>query len=100
MADRPRSFAEVVAAMNPAERAWEPADRWRDPSVADEGHAWVMLFEDRTGNGEWRVEYQDQEGGCYLNVFAGPAAEWRARDYFQALKRGEMRIVRTRAVGN
>jgi hypothetical protein len=41
----------------------------------------IMLFEDRARGGEWRVEYFDEDGGCYVTVFAGPAAERRARDY-------------------
>ena len=35
--------------------------------------------------GEWRVEYFDDDGGCYVAIFAGPAAEQRARDYRDAL---------------
>jgi hypothetical protein len=36
-------------------------------------------------SGEWRVEYFDDDGGCYVAIFAGPAAEQRARDYRDAL---------------
>ena len=46
------------------------------------------------GNGEWRVEYQDDDGGCYMTIFAGPKAERRARDYFNALKTGALKTVR------
>ena len=76
------------------QRDWQPADRWRDPSVDYGGHAEVLLFPDRTGNGEWRVEYQDDDGGCYWTIFAGAEAERRARGYFEAIKSGQLRIVR------
>jgi hypothetical protein len=32
--------------------------------------------------------------GCYVTIFAGPAAERRARDYFNALKTGILKTVR------
>jgi hypothetical protein len=43
-------------------------------------HGEVSVNEDRSGTGEWRVEYFDDDGGCYVTIFAGPAAERRARD--------------------
>jgi hypothetical protein len=46
------------------------------------------------GQREWRVGYQDDDGGCYLTIFAGPQAEPRARDYFEALKNGRIKTVR------
>jgi len=46
----------------------------------------VDVFADRNGLPEWRVEYADEDGGCYVTVFAGPFAEKRARDYAAALK--------------
>ena len=33
------------------------------------------------------LQYFDDDGGCYVTVFAGPKAEWRARDYLQAQRR-------------
>jgi hypothetical protein len=48
----------------------------------------ISVFEDRAQQGEWRVEYIDEDGGCYVTIFAGPAAEKRARDYHDALKAG------------
>jgi hypothetical protein len=40
MADRPRTFAEVVAAESPEERArWERAESYRDPAVVGDFHA-------------------------------------------------------------
>ena len=52
------------------------------------------INEDRFGTGEWRVEYFDDDGGCYVTIFAGPAAERRARDYFNSLKSGRLSIKR------
>ena len=54
----------------------------------------MSVNEDRFGTGEWRVEYFDDDGGCYITIFAGPAAERRARDYFISLKSGRLRWVR------
>jgi hypothetical protein len=62
-------------------------------------HADVWLTEDRHGNGEWRVEYQDDDGGCYVTVFAGPEAERRAREYFEALRSKRISTVRAERVG-
>ena len=95
MSDKPRSFKEVVAAQNPAERArMENGESFEDVTVSDPFHREVSVHEDRDGTGEWRVEYFDADGGCYVTVFAGPKAERRARDYFEALKFGRLRAVR------
>ena len=60
MADRPRTFAEVVAAESPEGRArWERADSYSDAAVANDFHADVWVIEDRNHPGDWRVEYQD-----------------------------------------
>ena len=48
-------------------------------------NAHPQVFEDRIVSGQWRVEYFDDDGGCYVTIFAGPAAEQRARDYGDAL---------------
>jgi hypothetical protein len=48
----------------------------------------ITLFEELARSGEWRVEYFDDDGGCYVTIFAGPGAEWRARDYQAALQLG------------
>jgi hypothetical protein len=95
MDDKPRTFEEVVAATDPAVRERiERAEIYSDPAVENDFHADVILMEDRDGNGEWRVEYQDDDGACYVTIFAGPAAERRARDYFEALKTGTLKTVR------
>jgi hypothetical protein len=50
----------------------------------------IKVFEGRIVSGEWRVEYFDGDGGCYVAIFAGPAAEQRARDYSDALTTGRL----------
>lgn len=64
---------------------WEPADSFTDPTKGG-----VTMFPDRENSGEWRVEYTDDDGGCYVTIFAGPAAEPRARAYFAALRVGSL----------
>jgi hypothetical protein len=32
----------------------------------------VTVIEDSDGTGDWRVEYFDDDGACYITVFAGP----------------------------
>ena len=92
---RPGTFKEVVAAEDPAERARiEKGERFDDLTVGNPFHREVSVLEDRDGTGEWRVEYFDSDGGCYITVFAGPKAERRARDYFHALKFGRLRTGR------
>ena len=41
--------------------------------------------------GAWRVEYFDGDGAGYVAVFAGQSAEVRARDYYDAIKRGALK---------
>jgi hypothetical protein len=53
-------------------------------------NAEIEVFEDRIVSGQWRVEYFDGDGGCYVAIFAGPAAEQRARDYGGALTTGRL----------
>jgi hypothetical protein len=53
----------------------------------------TMVFEDRGEAGEWRVEYFDDDGGCYVTIFAGPEAERRAQDYADALRAGVIDLV-------
>jgi hypothetical protein len=35
---------------------------------------------------EWRVEYFDDDGGCYVTAFAGPTPSKGSADYFHSLK--------------
>jgi hypothetical protein len=85
---RPRTFAEVKAAQNPAELArLNAGEKFTD-------HESAVTLADRHGNGDWRVEWFDDDGGCYVTIFAGEAAERRARAYFAALKSGALQVVR------
>ncbi len=87
----------MVAATDPAVRERiERSETYRDPAVENDFHADVILHEDFDGNGEWRVEYRDDDGACYATIFAGPKAEQRARDYFNALKSGTLKTARYR----
>jgi hypothetical protein len=45
----------------------------------------ILIFQDPTEPGTWRVEFFDYNGECYLTRFSGPTAERRARDYVLAL---------------
>ena len=94
MPDKPRSFKETVAAQNPTEQArLANAESFEDVTVSNPFHQHVTVIEDSDG-GDWRVEYFDEDGGCYVTLFAGPKAEKRARDYFEALKFGRLPAVR------
>ena len=84
MPDKRRSFQEVVAAQTPAERErLATAEAFRDVLVRNPFQQDVTVIEDRDGTGEWRVEYFDDDGACYVTVFSGPQAERRARDYLR-----------------
>jgi hypothetical protein len=102
-AARPRTFEEVRAA-NHADpfhaariaRAFESGDRYddataksNDPSVRE-----VSMHPDCEGGDFWQVEWGDTEGGCYVTTFDGPMAVQRARDYFDALKSGRLKVLR------
>lgn len=50
----------------------------------------MEVFRDENDPASWRVEYQDEEGRCYVVIFAGPEAERRARAYFAALECGAL----------
>jgi hypothetical protein len=50
----------------------------------------IELIEDKKAPGEWRVEYVGDDGGCFVNIFAGPRAEERARDHLTALRIGAL----------
>jgi hypothetical protein len=86
-AKRPRTFDEVVAAQSPADRA-----RWEASETFNDGQSDVLVIEGR--DGDWQVEWVGSDGECYVTVFAGEAAEARARDYFAALKSGVLKVIR------
>jgi len=72
MADRSRTFEEVVDATDPEEIArLNRGEKYADTAVADQNQREVRAHEDRYGSGEWHVSYFDDDGGCYITVFAG-----------------------------
>jgi hypothetical protein len=74
--DRPRTLEEVRAAQSPSEKArWANAASFKDESIKDAGHAAVWVIQDANHPDNWRVEYQDDDGGCYVTIFSGAAAE-------------------------
>jgi hypothetical protein len=88
-----RSRTVVVATLDPTERARiERIETFFDPNV-ENSEAEVSLSEDRDRPGDWRVEYFHRSVG-HVTMFAGPRAEERARDYFNALKSGGLNIIR------
>jgi hypothetical protein len=73
MPDKPRSFKETVAAQEPADRArLANAESFEDVTVSSPFHRQVTVIEDGDATGDWRVEYFDDDGGCYVTVFAVP----------------------------
>jgi hypothetical protein len=48
----------------------------------------LSVREDKEAPGDWRVEYFDHDGSCFVTIFAGPHAEARARAYHEALRTG------------
>jgi hypothetical protein len=72
----------------------ENGERYTDPSVADALSGEVSVHEECQGTRDWLVEYFDDDGGCYVTIFSGPAAEHRARGYFAALKTGSIDTLR------
>jgi hypothetical protein len=60
----------------------------------------ISAFEGREEDGEWRVEYFDDDGGCYVAVFAGPEAQRRAQDCADALKAGVLTLVTVGCASN
>jgi hypothetical protein len=87
-ADRPRTFEEVVAAQSPADRA-----RWAASDTFNDGQSDVLVIE--ACDGDWQVEWIGSDSECYVTVFAGEAAEARARAYFAALKSGALKVIRS-----
>jgi hypothetical protein len=54
----------------------------------------VSVHPDCEGGSHWFIEWFDGDGGCYVTTFNGPLAERRARDYFGALKSGQLKVLR------
>ena len=101
-AARPRTFEEVCAAnladpfhtariarLNSGERFDDATAKSDDPFVRE-----VSVHPDCEGGSHWFVDWFDSDGGCYVTTFDGPMAEQRARDYFDALKEGRLKVLR------
>jgi hypothetical protein len=43
--------------------------------VSSPFHRQVTVIENSDGTGDWRVEYFDDDGACYITVFAGDAPQ-------------------------
>jgi hypothetical protein len=41
----------------------------------------AKVFEDRLTPGDWRVEWEDEDGGVEVTIFSGPDARERAIQY-------------------
>jgi hypothetical protein len=99
---RPRTFEEVRAAnwQEPFHAArlarLRSGERFDDPTVSAPALREVSVHPDCEGGNHWMVEYFDSDGGCYVTTFDGPLAEQRARDYFFALKTGQLARRRAR----
>jgi hypothetical protein len=95
MTTRTPKWRKVTAAENRARLSrLNNGERYTDPRVANKLDAEVSVHEECMGNGDWWVEYSDIDGGCYVTIFSGPAAEERARLYFRALKTRRIKTIR------
>jgi hypothetical protein len=93
--DRPLTFEEAAAVQDPDRIArLTNGESYEDRSVKDTGRREVIVHEECQGNGDWWVEYFDDDGGCYVTIFSGPEREARARDYFHALKSKRLNTIR------
>jgi hypothetical protein len=69
MPARPRTFDEAVAAQSPEDKArWTHSDCFNDLGLPGDLHSEVIVIEDAKEPGVWRVEYQDEDGGCYVTI--------------------------------
>ena len=58
---------------------------------SDESLLDLALANDLENPDDWRVEYFDGDGTCYVTIFVGQEAEVRARDYHDAIRNGRLR---------
>ena len=72
----------------------ERAEIYNDPAVENDFHGDVILHEDLARQRRMARRISGRRWGCYMTIFAGPKAERRARDYFNALKTGALKTVR------
>jgi hypothetical protein len=81
--------AARIARLNSGEHFDDWTAASDDPFVRE-----VSVHPDCEGGNHWLVEWGDNDGGCYVTVFEGRMAEQRARDYFDALKSGRLKVLR------
>jgi hypothetical protein len=99
-ADRPRTFEEVKAAnlTDPIRAAriarLDSGERFDDATANSDDPLEVSVHPDCEGGPHWLVEWGDSDGGCYVTTFDGPMAEQRAREYFDSLKAGRLKVLR------
>jgi hypothetical protein len=55
-----------------------------------------VVFEDRQNNDNWRVEYFDDDGCCYVTIFSGPESKRRALACRKALIAGALKPIEGR----
>jgi hypothetical protein len=99
---RPPTFEEVRAAnlKDPFHAAriarLNSGEHFDDPTAnsEDQWEREVFVHPDCEGGSHWFVEWGDSDGGCYVTTFDGPMAEQIARDYFDVLKAGRLKILR------
>lgn len=41
----------------------------------------IEILKDKQNPGDWRVEWSDEDGSCYVTIFSGPFADLRAIQY-------------------
>jgi hypothetical protein len=67
-AGRAQQLQGTVAAEEPAEQArFANAESFEDVTVSIPFHRQVTVIEDSDGTGNWRVEYFDDDGACYVS---------------------------------
>jgi hypothetical protein len=81
---------ERSAEIEAAERFKLTAEQRKRLLLREVAESDILVFED---GAEWRVEYFDEDGGCYVTVFSGPEAAQRALDYHSALLAGKLRPI-------
>jgi hypothetical protein len=78
------------------DRVWTQGEHFDDPNGPPDD-TWareVFVHPDCEGGNFWQVDWGDSDGGCYTTTFNGPMAEKRARAYFNALKSGQLKVLR------
>jgi hypothetical protein len=65
---------------------------------SDESPLDLALANDLEIPDDWRVEYFDGDGTCYVAIFVGQEAESRARDYYGAIRDGRLATRSSRVI--